>query len=202
MDSKEATVARKAKKSDVATTTVYQLKITLSDFRPLVWRRVQVADCTLDELHYIIQACMGWDNSHLHAFVVDRKEYGEPDVGGFFYDSASLTLSEIASEGPKAFKYEYDFGDCWRHVVKIEKILPADPETKYPRCTAGKRACPPDDCGGVYGYKRLLDILQNPENPEDPEDEECEEELQWLGKNFDPEAFDIDAVNRKLKRMG
>ena len=138
-------------------TIVYQLKITLSDVHPPVWRRVQVGDCSLAELHNIIQVCMGWGNCHLYAFELDGVEYSDPETAedSDFCDSASRMLSQIASEGPSRFRYQYDFGDDWEHVVELEKALPPEPKAKYPRCIEGKRACPPDDCGGASGYEEF-----------------------------------------------
>ena len=105
-------------------------------------------------------------------------------------------LSQIASEGPSRFTYQYDFGDDWEHVVDVEKALPPEPKVKYPRCIAGKRACPPEDCGGAYGYEAFLEAI------EDRNHEEHKEMLEWVGGKFDPEAFDINRVNRLLQRLG
>ena len=125
--------------------TVYQLKITLKDLKPPVWRRIQVEDCSLARLHGVIQACMGWSNCHLYAFELDGEEYGDdPDL----LDARSLKLGRIARDGPSRFTYQYDFGDDWRHVVNIEKTLPAEPGASYPRCMDGKRACPPRTAAG------------------------------------------------------
>ncbi len=163
-----------------------------------MWRRIQVEDCSLAELHYIIQVCMGWSNSHFYAFELDGEEYGDPETAGDdeIGDADTMKLSEIASEGPTKFTYQYDFGDDWEHVVKIEKTVPPEPKAKYPRCIAGERACPPEDCGGDYGYYNLLEAIQ------DPDHEEHEELLEWVGGKFDPEAFDVDGVNRDLKDYG
>lgn len=179
-------------------TTVYQVKITLNDVDPPVWRRVQVGDCSLAELHRIIQLCMGWGNCHLYAFEVDGVEYGDPETAdrGDYCDSRSRKLSQLASQGPNGFAYQYDFGDDWEHFVEIEKTLPAEPKTKYPRCVAGERACPPEDCGGAYGYEEFLEAIQ------DRHHEEHEEMLEWVGGKFNPEAFNMTKVNRELQRLG
>ena len=185
-------------KSGSTPTTVYQLKITLNDVRPPIWRRVQVGDCSLAELHDIIQFCMGWESSHLYAFEVDGVEYSDPEMGDDedSCDSHSQMLSQLANQGPSSFTYEYDFGDDWGHIIKIEKNLPPDPKVKYPCCIDGKRACPPEDCGGAYGYGSLLEVIQNPNHKEHAE------MLEWVGGKFDPEAFDINKVNRELQRLG
>jgi hypothetical protein len=170
--------------------TVYQLKITLKDVKPPVWRRIQVENCSLARLHGVIQACMGWSNCHLYAFELDGEEYGDdPDL----LDARSLKLGRIARDGPSRFTYQYDFGDDWRHVVTIEKVLPAEPGTSYPRCIDGKRACPPEDCGGAYGYENLLETVRNASHPE------YEQMLEWVGGSFDPDAFDIEGANRRLR---
>ena len=190
---------KKSKGASVSTpTTVYQLKITLNDVSPPVWRRVQVADCSLAELHDIIQACMGWGNCHLYAFEVDCVGYTDPKMGSDldYCDSHSRKLSQIASQGSKRFTYQYDFGDHWEHAVEIEKTLPAERKFKYPRCIDGKRACPPEDCGGAYGYEEFLEAIQN------RNDEQHDEMLEWVGGKFAPEAFDIRRVNRTLQRIG
>jgi hypothetical protein len=184
--------------SGSAATTVYQLKITLSDVEPLIWRRVQVEDCSLAELHYIIQVCMGWNNSHLYAFEVDGVEYSAAEMGedGDCCDSYSCKLSHVASQKPRSFFYLYDFGDDWGHVIKIERSLPAEPNTRYPRCTDGKRACPPEDCGGASGYETLLEAIQDPGHAEHAE------MLEWVGGKFNSEAFNVKRVNRGLERLG
>ena len=104
-----------------------------------------------------------------------------------------LTLSELVAQGVKKFTYEYDMGDGWRHTLLIEKSVPPEAGVKYPRCVDGKRACPPEDCGGPWGYGDFVAAIQ------DPQDERHEELLEWIGGEFDPEAFDIEAVNAELR---
>ncbi len=174
---------------------VYQLKVTLKSITPPVWRRVQVQDCTLAKLHDIFQTCMGWTGSHLHAFEIGGEEYGAPDPTGMLEteDERKVKLSQFVAGGVKKFTYTYDFGDSWEHVIQVEKTLPAEPGVRYPRCTDGKRACPPEDCGGPWGYGDFLEAIQNPKH------EEHEELLEWVGGEFDPEKFDVDAVNKQLR---
>ena len=142
-------------------TTVYQLKIVLLGVRPQVWRRVQVpADICLDDLHLVLQAAMGWTNSHLHSFTLGERRYTMPYEEGDLeelqmQDEREVCLSERITQPKETFAYDYDFGDNWQHLVTLEKILPAAPEEKYPLCLDGKRACPPEDCGGVWGYADL-----------------------------------------------
>ena len=183
----------------------YQLKITLRGSKPPIWRRVVVrADMTLDRLHAVIQIAMGWTDSHLHQFFAGsgfaRTCYGTPDPE--FADKGSETLNEkrytVADLAPaprRKFSYEYDFGDSWEHEVVLEKLLPPDSAFKHPTCLAGANACPPEDCGGVWGYSNLLKILADPKHPEH------EEMREWLGGEFDPSTFDLNGVNAVLKRL-
>ena len=182
-----------AKKKLDPTLPIYQLKISLQHIVPPIWRRVQMDDCSLNELHDIIQIAMGWEDEHMHAFVIDGEEYGNPRLGSEAeYDSRFVRLSKIVEQGCSRFRYDYDFGDDWKHIIEIEKTLPAEKGVCYPRCVKGERACPPEDCGGPYGYPCFLDKLQ------DPKHEEHEEALEWVGEEFDPEEFDLGEVNEEL----
>jgi len=109
-------------------------------------------------------------------------------------DEDDFSLAKVAKPGDKLI-YEYDFGDGWIHTLKVAKALPAEPDTFYPSCTDGARACPPEDCGGFPGYMRMLEILK------DPKDEEHEDIKEWLGEDFDPEEFDLDEINLRLKQL-
>lgn len=183
------------------TTRVYQLKMVLEGIRPQVWRRVQVpADIGLDDLHRVFQVAMGWTDSHLHSFAIAGAEYAMPfeeaDTDELnMEDERTVRLSELVTEPKDRFEYAYDFGDNWQHAILLEKIHPAFPNTHYPVCLDGKRACPPEDCGGVWGYADLLKVLANPKHPE------YTEMKQWVGRKFDPEAFDLEAVNKELRRL-
>ena len=177
---------------------VYQLKVTLKDSKPPIWRRIQVTgDTSLFKLHRILQVVMGWTDSHLHQFIVRDSYYGtpHPDFGFEVRNEKRVALAEIASSPKTKFMYEYDFGDSWEHEVLIEKILSPEAGVRYPNCLTGKRACPPEDCGGVWGYASLLEAIQDSHHPDH------EEMLEWVGGSFDPEAFDLDTVNRELKRL-
>jgi hypothetical protein len=177
---------------------IYQLKVTLKGTKPPIWRRVQVTgDTKLSRLHEILQAAMGWENYHLHEFRMGREgrigiRDPEWDAPGEVMDERRVALSSVAPEARDKFTYAYDFGDDWEHTVLVEKILAPAPNTVVPSCIAGKRACPPEDCGGVWGYAELLNILADPEDPE------REERLEWLGGEWDAEAFDLEDVNRRL----
>lgn len=174
---------------------IYQLKVTLKNVRPPIWRRIQVpTEITLARLHRILQNALGWTDSHLHQFIVGRTYIGLPDPDAFHpvIDERKVRLSEIAQ--PKSrFQYEYDFGDGWTHDVLVEKTLPAESGVAYPRCIDGKRACPPEDCGGVWGYADFLDALA------DPKHEQHEDMKEWIGGDFDPEAFDLATTNALLR---
>ncbi|MCF7732997.1 MAG: plasmid pRiA4b ORF-3 family protein [Akkermansiaceae bacterium] len=117
------------------------------------------------------------------------------DFDGFdIEDEREFSLAGLAPAARKKLRYEYDFGDGWLHEILVEKLLPPDPAMRHPVCTAGKNACPPEDCGGIYGYYDVLAAVNDPKHPEH------EERLEWLGGSFDPESFDLDAVNKTLKQ--
>jgi hypothetical protein len=176
---------------------IYQLKITLQHIKPLIWRRVETDDCPLDELHDIIQVSMGWDDEHMHVFEIDGEQYAcFEDADPYEYrDSRKVRLSDLVEQGCLQFVYEYDFGDSWRHTVEIEKTLPPEPGVRYPRCVAGERGCPPEDCGGPWGYPDFLEAIQ------DPNEEEHEETLEWVGEEFDPEEFDPSGASEELQHL-
>lgn len=168
----------------------YVLKVTLRHVQPSVWRRIRVpGDATLGELHDVLQISLGWNDSHLHAFRVGAKEYGPIDEEDDrkIIDEEKITLDEIA-RAHKKLVYLYDFGDGWEHDVVIEKSV-KDPTAL--ECLDGGRAVPPDDCGGPPGYEELVAILANKKDPRHREMRE------WAG-DFDPERFDIEAVNDEL----
>jgi hypothetical protein len=181
---------------------VFQVKVTLAGVAdPPVWRRLLVpVGIRLDRFHAVIQAAMGWDNYHLHVFSGGLAEYGIPDPELGYRDERKATLRDlIPHEGGQA-RYTYDFGDDWEHDVVVEKLLAAEPGMGYPVCVAGAGACPPEDCGGVWGYAHLREILA------DPADEEHDDMLAWLGlekgADFDPHRFDVDKANRALTAVG
>jgi pRiA4b ORF-3-like protein len=137
--------------------------------RPPVWRRIQVASSiNLRRLHDLIQMAMGWTQSHLYRFEVGDVEFSEPDpeYGLPIRSAKAAPLRKIAPEPGTTFLYEYDFGDSWEHRIVVEKVLPPEPGVSHPRRVAGRRACPPDDCGGVWGYEEFLHAIGDPEHPE------------------------------------
>jgi hypothetical protein len=182
--------------------TVYQLKITLTEVKPPIWRRIEVKDCTLAELHEILQVSMGWQECHLHLFKIGSEHYGDPDQWPkeFADDVDTLNegtakLSQLLAKGVQKFLYTYDMGDCWEHTVRIEKTFPAEPGVKYPRCSGGQRACPPEDCGGAWGYGDFVEAIQ------DPKHEQHDELLEWVGGEFDPEEFDLEETDKALEQV-
>lgn len=177
---------------------VYQIKVTLKWSKPPIWRRMQVAsDTTLVQLHRMLQRVMGWEGSHLYQFVIGGIAYGDPAMLGELEakDVRTVTLDTVVRGEKFKFLYEYDFGDSWEHELRIEKRLPLEEGKRYPVCLTGKRACPPEDCGGIWGYAGLLEVIQNPQHPEH------DEMLEWVGGAFDPDAFDLDAINTELQRL-
>ncbi len=176
---------------------LYELKVELQEIEPPIWRVLQVPSrASLLRLHRILQRAMGWTNSHLHLFEVDGKRYGEPSMEWDIevLDSRKMTLEKIFSKGTTSFVYEYDLGDSWRHKITLLGTMEVEGEEKS-GCTAGARACPPEDCGSTMGYYELLVALS------DPGHKEHDAMLEWVGDKFDPNAFDAAAVDRALKRL-
>jgi Plasmid pRiA4b ORF-3-like protein len=186
----------------------FQIKVTLKDIDPPIWRRILVScETTLSQLHDIIQAAMGWQNSHVHLFEIGIVRFTSGE------DPENLTeLTAVDSRCVRllhlvqpyhpfrgdfhfAFDYEYDMGDSWHHEVVFEDVLPPDPKRKTPVCTGGERACPPEDVGGVHGYVTFLEAIRNPDDPEH------QSYLEWIGGSFDPEAFSIEAINQQLRGL-
>jgi hypothetical protein len=176
---------------------LFQFKITLVESKPPIWRRIQVQDCSLGRFHDIIQVVMGWENCHLHQFIINGERYSTPCPDDFeldLKDEKNVRLSQIIPKSAKQvrFKYEYDFGDSWHHDIAFEKF--ADPEAKvnYPCCVAGARSGPPEDIGGIWGYAEYLEAIANPKH------ERHEEFLEWNG-DWDAEEFSVEEVNKALR---
>jgi Plasmid pRiA4b ORF-3-like protein len=188
-----------ATKQIETTQDIYQLKVTLLGANPPIWRRLLVpADMTLALLHKTLQTAMGWDDGHMHGFRAGQRRFGRPEPPDPFMrgprveSERTVRLSAVLQKTGATMIYTYDFGDNWEHVIVLEKQLPAEPKTTYPACTDGQLACPPEDCGGIPGYYDLLDALADPSHPR-------QEELRdWIGAEFNPDAFSIDTVNRLL----
>jgi len=181
---------------------VYQLKVTLLETDPPIWRRLRVPGRTsLARLDRIVQTAMGWTNSHLHTFTAGGIVYSEPSSEWEtpVRNERRARLEQVAKEEGEAFIYEYDMGDSWRHQVLVEEVWADAGNGEGPVCLAGERACPPEDCGGVHGYYDTIERLR------DPNDDEHEQTKTWIeamtGGPFDPDAFDLAAVNRALAKL-
>ena len=181
--------------------TVYQLKVTLEGIRPPIWRRIQVpGDISLFKLHKILQEVMGWYDYHLHQFLIEGERYSvisrEADMlGDDFKDEKRVKLNRVIPGEKFEFTYEYDFGDSWYHKILVEKIFKPDEELKHPVCLKGKRSAPSEDCGGEGGYYHLLEALRDKDHPDH------KYLLEWAGDEYDPEHFDVDEVNERLKKI-
>ncbi len=163
---------------------VYAIKVTLLGIRPPIWRRFLVeSDITLGQLHSTLQIVMGWTNSHLHKFMVQKRNQAD-----------RARLGDLIRLPGSKLLYEYDFGDGWQHELLLEEILNGD-ESFHRTCVAGARCCPPEDCGGPYGFRELLDALNDTSHPE--HDFLCD----WLEDDFDAEHFSTEEVNRRLHRQ-
>ncbi|MGE0256818.1 MAG: plasmid pRiA4b ORF-3 family protein [Alphaproteobacteria bacterium] len=180
-------------------TDLLQLRITLLDVSPPVWRRVLVpASLTLRRLHETIQGAMGWLDRHLYAFRVGEHRYGEPDVYGLdteISDAANTKLATLVERGVDRFEYLYDFGDDWRHAIVIESVRPAEPGIDYPVFVDGARRCPPEDCGGPLGYQAFLEAMARPDHPGH------EEMLDWYGDAFDADDIGRESIEAMLSRV-
>lgn len=182
---------------------IYELKITLVGTDPPVWRTVRVpGGVTLGTLHAVIQIAMGWEDDHLHEFrTKDRQRIGPADFDSGWdphdgtVDESDVRLSDLFKRKRAKFTYMYDFGDNWTHELEVTDIAPPQPGQSYPACVAGERACPPEDCGGVWGYEEILSALAY------PDDEQYAERLEWLGDGYDPEKLDLQAVNKHLRAL-
>ncbi len=187
---------------------VYQFKVTLKNINPPVWRRIQVPEnYSFWDLHVAIQDSMGWADTHLHEFTTIVKNHaqikriGLPDFEMMESDVLfgwEENISDYFSLGKnKAMNYTYDFGDNWDHRVELEKIIQKEYKINYPICVKGKRACPPEDCGGIWGYEDKLKIIKNPKHPE------YDEIAEWMGEDFDSENFDCAEIvfDNPLKRL-
>lgn len=179
---------------------LYQFKVALRDIKPPIWRRILVPDGTLLDLHHDIQAAFGWEDYHLHQFTIKGVRYSVPspyddDFEIKIHDETQVRLSELIPQSTRSARwvYEYDFGDGWRHEVVFEKFATAEAKTKYPLCVDGQRACPPEDCGGPWGYLDFLKAIKNPRH------ENHQDMLDWGGP-FDPEEFDAAKATREMRQ--
>jgi hypothetical protein len=177
---------------------IYQFKITLFDTDPVIWRRIQVPEIyTFWDLHVAIQSAMGWEDYHLHMFRIGKRSeiiiIGNPIDNDFDDDENTFNGWEtevscfLNTPGDVAI-YEYDMGDGWLHEILLEGVFLKEKGVKYPRCIGGARACPPEDCGGTEGFEYMLEVLASPKHPE------YKNVIDWLGKEYDPEKFALEAI--------
>jgi hypothetical protein len=174
---------------------IYQIQIALTRSEPLIWRRLLIpSNLLLPDLHLIIQVSMGWENDHLYQFIKGKNFYS-PEDNTEDVEYEDIKISDLLKKEKEKIVYEYDFGDSWEHDVIMEKILSDDKKLKSSVCLEGKMACPPEDCGGIWGYSDILEILKHQDH------EDYENIMEWLGGEFDPEYFDKESVNKVLKRF-
>ncbi len=177
---------------------IFQFKIKLRGITPMIWRRVQISSTnTFGYLHGVALRAMGWDGGHLHEFIIYNPKKGYEDhIGSIEEDSYAdykiidedkICIDRYFSMTHKTARYTYDFGDNWEHDIVLEKILDVQEGVTYPICLAGKRACPPENCGGIWGYKNLIEIMANPDH------DEYEEMIELYGE-IEPEYFDYADV--------
>lgn len=178
---------------------IYQLKVTLLGTSPPIWRRLLVpAGLTLAQLHDVLQAAMGWQDCHMHEFRAGQRHFGQPNPDDRLMglppveNERTVRLSSVLGRVGAKIIYTYDLGDSWEHGLVLEKRLSRDPNTAYPICTEGQLASPPEDCGGIGGFYNLLDALG------DPAHDQYDELRDWVGDDYDPDAFSVDHVNRML----
>ena len=191
--------AKRPTAKGIAGERVYQFKISLVGAAPPIWRRIQIFDCTLDQLHGHIQTAMGWHNCHLHQFDIKGVCHGDPSLLEGDFNCVDSTQTMVSGVLPKSgkrfgFRYMYDFGDSWKHEILFEGCLAPTNGKRYPLCLEGERACPLEDVGGVWGYQNFLAAIANPNH------EEHEDFLEWCGGEFSPEDFDPAAATKKMKR--
>lgn len=178
---------------------IAHLRIKLDDVEPVVLRRVQVpVMIRLDRLHLVLQAAMGWTNSHLYEIRVRDVRWGmpDPDYGDGPLDASKARLIDVLEDvGARSLKYLYDFGDGWEHSVRIERITDPAPGTTYPCLIEATGRCPPEDVGGPWGYREFLDAIA------DPKHEEHAERLEWIGGSFDPDVVDPQRLAKAVETL-
>jgi hypothetical protein len=179
--------------------SIYQLKVTLKGIRPPIWRSFLIAStASLENVHHVLQIVMGWTDSHLHEFAKEDIRYGMPDAEfpSDVRNEAKYRLNQVLKQEKEKLLYTYDFGDGWEHEILLEKILPFEADAQLPVCLKGKRACPPEDVGGIWGYMTFLEAVSDPAHPEH------DSMLEWATGDtehpFDSEHFDLATVNEML----
>lgn len=180
-----------------ASLSLHELRVTLLDVTPPVWRGLRVPSAlTLSALHAIVQEAFGWEDRHLHEWRAGDVTYGladEDSWGEDLADESAAVLGDVAGV-EDVLRYDYDFGDGWEHLVEVVSVAPYDPSLAPVACLGGARACPPEDCGGPAGYEHLIDAWG------DPDDAEHDDVVEAMGEDWDPDAFDLAEVDRRLER--
>lgn len=182
------------------TEEILQLKISLKNAKPPIWRRILIEkEFSFEDLHNVIQDVMGWGNAHLYEFSDPNIRIGEifeHDNDDFFdnvkSDSATIAIGDYFQRLKQKITYTYDFGDSWDHQIIVEKFLKKDNNIDYPMCIKGKNNCPPEDCGGIWGFYNMLEIIQDENNPEN------KETIAWIGEDYDFEYFNLEETNERL----
>ena len=180
---------------------IYRVHVSLRKIEPAIWRRIELSSqTTLKQLHRILQIAMGWENYHLHEYIVDGRLYGTQDPAydgpGEIIARQGVRIATVLPEPGTEMLYVYDFGDYWQHDVQLEAVFPPESDMKYPRILDGARSCPPEDCGGAGGYADLLEILL------DPTHEEFDHMREWAGPHFNAEVFSINAQMNVSRKIG
>jgi hypothetical protein len=182
---------------------IIQLKVSLLNSNPSIWREVQVnRDTTFFELHHIIQITMGWLNYHLYEFNLEGYRISEVSedfrFAGFgsneVINSRDIKLKDVITAQGDKINYEYDFGDGWQHQIIVESFVKCD-RGEYPVCIGGEMRCPPEDCGGIFSFYEYLAILNNKKHPEH------NDMVRWFPKKYDPAIFDIEKANKQLQKL-
>ena len=175
--------------------TVHVLRIQLRHIEPPIWRTFAVAsDTKLPKFNRILQAVMGWEGYHLHMFNVAEIAFGEKDEDAdYVIPERNITVNQILPRPGSALRWDYDFGDGWEHDVVVESIDEPRPETRYPICTGGERACPPEDCGGPWGFEELLEAIADSTHPRH------DELIEWLPLGYDPAEFDPEQATEDMR---
>lgn len=177
-----------------AAVTAVELKATVEELKPVIWRQLRVpSQLTLEKLHRVLQISFGWNDSHLHEFVVGKTVYGPPRRDSEVENEKKFHLADLELKKGKKLSYRYDFGDGWRVEVVVTKLL-SEPVSRS-ECIGGERAGPIEDSGGVQGFERMLDVMADPEHPEH------DDLTDWIGGAFNPEAVDVHTINQYLRRL-
>ena len=204
--SNKTSVKTRTAKSPSKSNALYQLKISLVGAEPAIWRRVNVqSKLTLAQVHEVLQVVMGWEDCHLHVFIAQGQMFSDPDLcedPEEFQDESKVTLAEALPRAKSQMFYEYnfdlDFGGGWEHLIVLEKILPATLSQPLAEVLVGEGACPLEDIGGLDGWYYFLDVIAHPES-EEYQDDEHQEMREWVEADFNPNFYDVKAVNVVLQ---